>query len=309
MKLVANQIKNGITDVDAAFSEFARTLRPSLKLWNYFVNWDKVFRNTSAIEIQLNVLNFLLGKDDFDKNFRELLTKHPEVVQALPSLVVRDGAGSKTFSIVQDLANLKAPEKLFDFRKPAATPELRESALEFVKETGLIRIFHKSGVKNLVDYVLGVEAGLDSNGRKNRSGSSMESVVQKYLEIFCAKEKLEFISQATPTVIKSQFGFTVPVDKSSRIFDFAVTDRKKLVLIEVNFYGGGGSKLKATAGEYIGLYDLLTANNLEFVWVTDGEGWKTTMKPLEAAFKKIDYVWNLDWLSDGYLADVFKNAK
>jgi type II restriction enzyme len=305
VKLVASQIRNGITDVDTAFSEFARTLRPSLKLWNYFVNWDKVFRNTTEMEIQLNTLNFLLGKDDFDTSFRELLTRHPEVVRALPSLVVRDGAGSKTFSIVQDLANLKAPEKMYDFGRPADTPQLRDAALEFVKETGLIRIFHKSGVKNLVDYVLGVEAGLDSNGRKNRSGSSMESVVQKYLEIFCESANLKFISQANPTAIKSQFGFAVPVDKSSRIFDFAVTNGKKLVLIEVNFYGGGGSKLKATAGEYIGLYELLTAHNVEFVWVTDGEGWKTTMKPLEEAFKKVDYVWNLNGLSDGYLADVF----
>lgn len=98
----------------------------------------------------------------------------------------------------------------------------------------------------------------------------------------------------------------VPVDKSSRSFDFAISDGKQLVLMEVNFYGGGGSKLKATAGEYKGLYDLLNIPNVKFVWITDGEGWKTTKLPLKSAYEHIDYVWNLNWLSRGYLDDLFK---
>jgi type II restriction enzyme len=305
MKVVSRQKAAGINDADSAFTAFVETLRPSLKLWEYFVNWDKVFKNTRELEIQLNLWNFLLGKDDFENSFNELLGKHPEIVQALPSLVVRDGASSKKFSIIQDLADLRASEKLYDFSKPANTTELRAAALEFLNESGLRRIFERDGVKNLVDYVLGVEAGLDSNGRKNRSGNSMETVVGKYLEIFCSKNDLDFFAQATADAIKTRFGFTVPVDKSSRIFDFAITDGKKLVLIEVNFYGGGGSKLKATAGEYVGLYDLVKAPNRDFVWVTDGQGWLTTLKPLRAAYDKVDYVWNLSQLSDDYLADLF----
>jgi type II restriction enzyme len=305
MKVVSRQKAAGIKDADSAFTAFVDTLRPSLKLWEYFVNWDKVFKNTRELEIQLNLWNFLLGKDDFENSFNELLGKHPEIVQALPALIVRDGASSKKFSIIQNLADLRASEKLYDFSKPANTNALRAAALEFVNESGLRRIFEKDGVKNLVDYVLGVEAGLDSNGRKNRSGNSMETVVGKYLEIFCLKNDLDFFAQATAAAIKARFGFTVPVDKSSRIFDFAVTDGKKLVLIEVNFYGGGGSKLKATAGEYVGLYELIKAPNREFVWVTDGQGWLTTLKPLRAAYDKVDYVWNLSQLSDDYLADLF----
>lgn len=305
MKMVPRQKAAGVKNVDAAFDAFVQTLRPSLKLWNYFVNWDKVFRNTNELEIQLNLWNFLLGKDDFESHFEALLTKHPDIVQALPALIVRDGVNSKKFSMIQDLANLQAPEKMYDFSKPARTPALRAAALEFVNETGLRRIFGKDGVKNLVDYILGVEAGLDSNARKNRSGTSMELVVGKYLEFFCKKHHLEVLPQATPAAIKAKFGFTVPVDKSSRIYDFAVTDKTRLVLIEVNFYGGGGSKLKSTAGEYIGLHELLKAQNRDFVWVTDGHGWMTTLKPLEAAYDRMDYVWNLSQLSENYLADLF----
>jgi len=76
-------------------------------------------------------------------------------------------------------------------------------------------------------------------------------------------------------------------------------------LMEVNFYGGGGSKLKATAGEYKGLHDFLVAAGHKFVWVTDGAGWRPTHKPLREAFDHLDYLWNLDWLNRGYLTELF----
>ena len=75
--------------------------------------------------------------------------------------------------------------------------------------------------------------------------------------------------------------------------------------MEVNFCGGGGSKLKATAGEYKGLNDLLKVPNTDFVWITDGEGWNTTKEPLRSAYEALDYLWNLNWLYRDYLADLF----
>jgi type II restriction enzyme len=306
MKITPNISKSGISSYEQGFEDFFNTLRPSLKLWDFFVNWEKVFRNTKEIEIHLNIWNYLLGKTDFDSEFRILLKKHPEIVKAIPSLIVRDGSASETFKIIEDIADLTQPDLVFDFSKPAKSDSDIEQALAFMRNTGLVKLFSKDGVKNLVDYVIGVEAGLDSNGRKNRSGTSMESVVEAYLEGFIKRRKLEFIPQATPKRIKELWGFEVPVDKSSRSFDFAISDGKQLVLMEVNFYGGGGSKLKATAGEYKGLYDLLNIPNVKFVWITDGEGWRTTKLPLKSAYEHIDYVWNLNWLSRGYLDDLFK---
>lgn len=306
MKITPKISKSGITDYEEAFKDFYLTLRPSLKLWDYFVNWDKVYRNTKQIEIQLNLWNYLLGKSDFDSEFLELLKQHPEIVSAIPSLIVRDGSASQTFSIVSDIADLTKPDLVFDFSRPASSEADRKLALQFFKQTGLIKLFTKDGVKNLVDYVIGVEAGLDSNGRKNRSGTSMEIIVESYLKRFCELHKLTYLSQATPNAIKDKWGFEVPVDKSSRRFDFAISNGKKLVLMEVNFYGGGGSKLKATAGEYKGLYKFLKASGLEFVWITDGQGWETTKEPLGEAFVEVDYIWNLNWLTRGYLEDLFK---
>lgn len=306
MKITPSISKSGISSYEKGFEDFFNTLRPSLKLWDFFVNWEKVFRNTKEIEIHLNIWNYLLGKTDFDSEFRILLKKHPEIVKALPTLIVRDGSASETFRIIEDIADLSQPDLVFDFSEPVKSDADIERALAFMRNTGLVKLFSKDGVKNLVDYVIGVEAGLDSNGRKNRSGTSMESVVEAYLESFTKPRKLDFIAQATPKKIKELWGFEVPVDKSSRSFDFAISDGKQLVLMEVNFYGGGGSKLKATAGEYKGLYDLLSIPNVKFVWITDGEGWRTTKLPLKSAYEHIDFVWNLNWLSRGYLDDLFK---
>ena len=298
--------KAGISHYEEGFEDFFQTLRPSLKLWDFFVNWDKVFRNTREIEIQLNLWNYLLGKKDFDNEFRALLDKHPSLVKTIPSLIVRDGMASKIFNVIDDFSNLTKPDQMFDFSKDASSKADIEKALMFVHKTGLVRLFSKDGVKNLVDYVIGVEAGLDSNGRKNRSGTSMESVVEAYLENFVSDKKIEFIPQATPRKIKEAWGFDVPIDKTSRSFDFAISDGKLLVLMEVNFYGGGGSKLKATAGEYKDLHDFLSSPKLKFVWITDGDGWHTARKPLKAAYSRMDYVWNLNWLSRGYLEELFK---
>ena len=306
MKITPKISKSGISSYEQGFEDFYRTLRPSLKLWDFFVNWDKVFRNTKQIEIYLNIWNYLLGKPNFDAEFKSLLKQHPEIVKAIPSLIVRDGSASQTFHIIEDISDLTQPDNLFDFSKPAKTEADIEKALAFVRNTGLVKLFSKDGVKNLVDYAVGVEAGLDSNGRKNRSGTSMESVVEAYLSDFTKNSKLKFIPQATPKKIKELWGFNVPVDKSSRSFDFAISNGIQLVLMEVNFYGGGGSKLKATAGEYKGLHDLLNLPNVKFVWITDGEGWTTTKLPLKSAYEHIDYVWNLNWLSRGYLEDLFK---
>ena len=305
MKPTAVHKRLGIETTDKAFGFLMATLRPSLKLWDYFINWDKVFRNTRQIEIQLNIWNFLLGKDNFDGEFDALLRQHPEIVMAIPSLVVRDGSASQRFSVITNLADISEGELLFDFSKAANTPEARAAALTFIKGTGLVRLFHKDGVKNLVDYVLGVEAGLDSNGRKNRSGSSMETVVGGLIAKAAESQQFDFIEQANQSAIYQRWGITVPVDKTSRRYDFAISDGKKLVIVETNFYGGGGSKLKATAGEYKGLAQLLSGQGFEFVWITDGAGWETTRLPFREAFDVIDHVWNLKLVSEGCLDTLF----
>ncbi|MBU3924661.1 type II restriction endonuclease [Patescibacteria group bacterium] len=100
--------------------------------------------------------------------------------------------------------------------------------------------------------------------------------------------------------IKREFDYDVPVDKSSRRYDFVIDNGKELFIFETNFYGGGGSKLKSTAGEYRNLFDVL-AEKHKFIWITDGFGWKKTARSLRETFDHNDYLFSLDMLEKGIL--------
>ena len=132
----------------------------------------------------------------------------------------------------------------------------------------------------------------------------MENLVEKEIKDLCNKNGYEYGTQMTAKKIKDKWGKEIPTDKAKRRFDFVINTEKQLILFEVNFYRGQGSKLKATAGEYIGLEKKLKASNLTFIWITDGLGWLTAQKPLEDAFMKNDYIFNLKMIKDGILEEV-----
>ncbi len=161
-------------------------------------------------------------------------------------------------------------------------------------------------IKNLVDYATGVEVGFDTHGRKFRVGSLMENLVEEFIRDACNKLGINYMSQATAKKIKEKWNIEVKVDKSSRIIDFAINKSGKLYFIEVNFYGGGGSKLKSTATEYIRMNEFWNKQGIEFIWITDGAGWKNTLKPLREYFDKADYLLNLEMLRKGVLRRILE---
>ncbi len=279
------------------FNHLVSTFKSSIKTWDYFVNWNKVFANSAELEISLNKLNYLLGKDNLRDEFYKLYESNTDIAKALPILLaVREGKLevydkiSKTSEFYDFLSENTGADKCFDF----------------LDKSGLVKLFQKDGIKNLVDYVIGVEVGLDSNGRKNRGGSLMEEIVGLFLEDFCKQNNLAYMPQARPSQIKARWGFDIKIDKSERSFDFAVYNpqNNKIKLFETNFYNGGGSKLKAVCGEFKSLYDELKAQNIEFIWVTDGLGWHTAKRPLEEVYNHNDYVFNLNMLEAGALDEL-----
>lgn len=276
------------------FQNLVNTFKSSIKTWDYFVNWDKVNDNCKSVEIALNKLNYLLGKDNLRAELEILLADSPDVVSAFPILLaVREN----NLSIINRFD--KSVEE-FDFNKPMNA----DKAMRFLERSRLVDLFKSDGVKNLVDYVKGVEVGLDSNGRKNRGGTLMEELVGESVTSFCDRHGFKSMSQATAEKMKQAFGVDVRVDKSSRRFDFAIynpTD-DRLRLVETNFYNGGGSKLKAVCGEFKSLNDDLLTQGIELLWITDGLGWHTARLPLEETYNHNNgRVYNLSMLEDGVL--------
>lgn len=292
---------------DQVFEYFIKNLKESILLWDYFVNWNKVFENTRNVEIYLSLLNSLIGKKDFDTEFKFLVEKYPETITAIPVLLVRDGDNSKKYRILVDYSKNKFFYEDFDFEKHRKlSQEDIKQILKFIHKTGLSRLFIENKVKNLIDYVIGVEAGLDSNGRKNRSGHAMENIVEFFISDLCEKYGFKYLKEANRGLIKKEFNYDVPVDKSSRRYDFVIDNGKSPIIIETNFYSGGGSKLKSTAGEYKTLQDHLRKAGYTFIWITDGFGWIKTQKPLRETFEHNDFLLSLSMIEKGILERIVR---
>lgn len=286
---------------DELFDKIMNSFKERITQWSYFVNWTKVFSNIKPIEKELNLLNYLIGKKDIEKEAYQLIKQYPEVIKAFPTLIaVRE----KSIDIVIDTK--KFIYKYYSFNKRELTDKECKELAHFVTNSGIGDLLMDKKIKNLIDYTIGVEVGLDSNGRKNRTGILMESLVEKFVSDTCKKLGYQYMSQATAKRIKGNWNIDIQVDKSSRQIDFAINKKGKLFFIECNFYGGGGSKLKSTATEYVEMNRYWNNQGIEFIWITDGAGWKTTSRPLREYFDKADYLLNLEMLKEDVLSKIIK---
>ena len=292
-------------DSDERLNVFLSTLSVTNRTPEYYVNWTKVERETRKFELELNTLNYLIGKEDIYNESLILFTKQPELLKAIPSLIAsRDKI--LDILIIDNQDNMSFEQ--LNFSKIDTTRIV--DYVVFAEQSGLLDFLQNKANRSLVDYVYGVEAGLDSNARKNRSGTTMEGILERHIAKIAQVQGLEWKAQATASFIKSNWNIEVPVDKSERRFDVAVysRERHKVWLIETNYYGGSGSKLKAVAGEFTELSQFVKSSkdDIEFVWVTDGQGWKTARLPLSEAFGHIQNVFNLNMLKNNFLRELLK---
>ena len=285
--------------------EFLSTLSITNRTPEYYVNWEKVNRETKKYELELNTLNYLIGKDDIYIEALDLFTKQPNLLKAIPSLIASRDRVLDILTIDND-DNMSFEQLNFKTIDASRIDDY----MKFIEQSGLLMFLQHHANRSLVDYVYGVETGLDSNARKNRSGTTMEGILERHISKIAQEQNLEWKAQATAQFIKEKWGVTVPVDKSERRFDVAVYSKEnhKVWLIETNYYGGGGSKLKAVAGEFTELSQFVVKSDddVEFVWVTDGQGWKTAHLPLAEAFSHITNVFNLEMLREGFLSELFR---
>ncbi|MDY0278003.1 MAG: type II restriction endonuclease [Acholeplasma sp.] len=277
------------------FDKLVDELKSTITSYDYYVNFDKVFKEIKDVEYNLNILNHLIGKKNFDELFKKMLEKNPDVISVLPILLaVRENQ----LDILDNNIIIS-----YDFKEAMSD----DYYLKFIYKTRLIELFKDSGIKNFVDYVTGIEVGLDTNGRKNRSGTAMSKLV----ESFVAKmDDVEWIKEATEQKISSDLG--VQIDNKyfeytgNKRFDFVIKNKNNhLFLIETNYYRTSGSKLNETSRSYIKLAeDLSNVPGVTFIWITDGLGWLKTKNNLKDAYDKIEYVFNISNLENGLLQNL-----
>ena len=258
------------------FNLFMSQLKETNQTLDFFCDFDKISAKVAEVEMSLNTLNYLIGKEDLCRGVADIWQRDPKVFETLGILIAVRDEGKKL--VVDDDGNVVLLKSFF------ASAEM---VVHFLRATGLAEVFISRRIKNLVDYVFGIETGLDTNARKNRSGHIMEGTVARILTENGIPFRQEVYSFEFPE-LSSVLG------TDEKRFDFLVETESKRYLIEVNFYSGGGSKLNEVARAYTELAPKVNSvDGFEFVWITDGVGWKSARNKLEEAYNTIPSVFNL----------------
>lgn len=262
------------------FNQFMSQLKETNATLDFFCDFEKIQANVEAISMKLNQLNYLIGQENMDAAIHRLWEENKTVFSVLEILIaVR--TSDKKMAIMND-GSVRLLNTMFDNV---------EGVIEYIHGTGLDEVFRNKQIKNLVDYVFGVETGLDTNARKNRSGHLMEGQVASIFDKAGIKYREE--------VYSTEYSALSVLGEDKKRFDFVIETNCCKYLIEVNFYSGGGSKLNEVARAYTELSPKINAvEGFAFVWITDGVGWKSARNKLEEAFYAIPNVYNLTTIDD-----------
>lgn len=282
------------------FNKWLSAFRDSIADYGYYIDFEKVHRNIGNIRVELNILNSLIGSNNIEDDFENLIKNYPEVLKCIPLLLaVRaneiyaiDGDGAFTYNFKN--ANLNSKQYKV-----------------FMRKTGLFDLIANHIVNNLVDYATGVETGLDSNGRKNRGGHLMENLVENFIKKAGFVKDETYFKEMYIHQITKKWGIDLSAisnnGKMEKRFDFVIKTPNMIYGIETNFYGGGGSKLNETARSYKTLaLETDTIDGFTFVWFTDGKGWTSARHNLEETFDVMEHIYNIKDMENGIIQEVFK---
>lgn len=260
------------------FEVFLKQLSETNTPLSYFVDFDKVCRNVDAVAMRLHQLNYLVGHPNLEEGIRELFEENPRAFNVLGILIaVREPHKKRIIVSGQEntfMSNyFKSPEQIY----------------QFIRRTGLEKVLKDNSFRSLVDYVFGVEVGMDTNARKNRSGRIMELAVQ---EIFDVHD----IAYETQVKADSLLDFD-ELGEDNKQFDLIITTSKTTYLIEVNYYNSQGSKPLSSARSFVNIAKKVNAKEgYTFVYITDGPGWLKSKKTLKEIYQTIPFVFNLKTL-------------
>lgn len=281
------------------FEEWLSKFKKSIATYEYYIDFEKVKKNVNDIKVELNILNSLIGSSNIEEEFLKLVQQYPEILKCIPILLAIRGNQISIKTIEDDY--------IYNFKKMNYSPQ---QYAEFMRETGLFELFSNHIINNLFDYVTGVETGLDSNGRKNRGGHLMEDLVEESIK----ELGIEYYKELRTDKLIEKFDIDISSitnqGKTIKRFDFVIPYNKTIYAIETNFYQSGGSKLNETARSFKNIaISSKDISNFEFVWITDGQGWKSARNNLSETFSIMENIYSIDDLQNGALNNMLRISK
>ena len=277
------------------FNEWFSSFKSSISNYAYYVDFDKIYKNVDKVKLELNILNSLIGSEKIEDDFQNIIIRYPETLECIPLLL----AVRSSEIFIKDEIN----EYLFNFKKLVYSVD---DYIRFMRECGLFDLLQNHIINNLYDYVLGIEVGLDSNGRKNRGGHLMENLVEEYIVKAGYKKNETYFKEMYLNDIERKWNLDLSAmsgnNVSAKRFDFVIKKENMVYVIETNFYTSGGSKLNETARSYKMLAEeAKKVTGVTFIWFTDGTGWNNAKHNLEETFNVLETIYNIDDLENGVL--------
>lgn len=280
------------------FEEWLNKFKNSIATYGYYVDFKIVYEHVEKMKVELNILNSLIGSKNIEDDFENIISKYPETLKCIPLLIA---VRQMEIRAIDENGEFK-----YNFNKMNYSIE---QYIVFMKETGLFDLLQNHLVNNLVDYALGVETGLNSNGRKNRGGHLMEDLVESYIVKVGFEKNNTYFKEMYLEEIQSKFNIDLSEisnsGTSTKRFDFVVKVDDMVYAIETNFYASSGSKLNETARSYKMISEeSKNINNFTFVWITDGIGWNSAKKNLKETFNVMENIYSINDLEKNILLSI-----
>ena len=277
------------------FMTWLAGFRSAIAGYKYYTDFEKIYKNVDTIKVELNIMNSLIGSENIEEDFISLYKRYPEILKCIPILLAKRESDILTLDF--------DGEHLWNFRN--ANYEIEEY-LVFMRKTGIFDLMQQKHIHSLVDYVTGVETGLDSNARKNRGGHVMEDLVESYIIRAGLEKDKTYFKEMYIHEIEHKWNIDLSCISNEggteKRFDFVIKRPNMIYGIETNYYASGGSKLNETARSYKTIA-LETEHNpdFKFVWITDGRGWNSARNNLKETFDVLEDLYNIQDLDEGII--------
>lgn len=238
------------------FEKWLSEFDDSIASWKYYTDFEKAYNNVKTIKNELNLLNGLIGSKNIETDFRDLLLEYPNILKAIPILIAK----RDDVVIIKDAIH----DYHYSFKKMNYTIE---EYVTFMRKTGIFDLLENHLVSNLYDYVTGVEVGMDTNARKNRTGDAMEDLVESVVE-----------NNNMLYVIETNFYGSQgsKLNETARSYKMLNQELEKI-------------------------------NGIKFVWFTDGKGWKHAKGNLEETFNEMDDIYCIKEMKENIMEKVFSS--
>lgn len=272
------------------FNDWIKGFKPSINQYGFYTDFEKVYAKADKCKIEINILNSLIGSPNIRQEFLHLIHRCPECLKAIPLLLA---VRSKEIYCQENGKGV-----LYNFSGIGSATDYAC----FMEKTGLFDLLSQHIKGTLWDYVTGIEVGMDSNARKNRGGDRMENLVESFIKSSGFTENKTYFKEIYGSEVDKLFN--ADVDAISKIstkrWDFVLKTENNAYLVETNFYSSSGSKLNEIARSYIEISGRIKKlEKVEFVWITDGWGWKKAKKNLQEAYIEIPHLHDIEDMENG----------